>query len=394
MALPGLAKPNFASARPIKTDIGQSLRAQPAATGTTTRAAITSSVSGSTTGKTAKLDQSTTAGFFGVSFAGVKAQRTNRLFGNVKVGYGMGISNLRHALISEARALRYEAPVMQPKLQQANNDYMNSYMKMMEMQAFTKSIGDLTAGGIALANALKSNNSNKTTDTPDNKSVPDEKKVGKNISNGILIPEYQQYIDAMNNAKDSTELQAAINNAETQKDGIQPKIDKANEDKLELENNNNDLKTKNKELKEKKTEDTTKKNDLQKQYSKLQTAKVTIQSLMAKQKSGNITKEEAKELNKLTKEYGDINSIENNMANISKNMISLGESIATCDAKINANNTQIRDNNTQIEICETDVNNYTTTQETMTQNIAEAQIKLETMQAQEAAKKAGGVAAS
>lgn len=371
MALPGLAKPQFnmPKATSIKADAGQSLRTQPRATGSGARAAITSSVAGSTTGvgNTAKLNQSTTAGFFGMSFHGVTAQRSNRLINNVKAGYSNNIFNLRHMLL-DARNLRYQTSDFwrSPSLKNAktSDPYMDSYMKMMEMQAFTKSIGDVAAGGIALAKVLKSDNTNKT---PKNEKIETPTQPEKEVKNGGQVSDnIKSVVDSMNNAENSTALGTAIKNARAKAAEIGDSVLSKTQEKQGLEGKRTSLEQTKKDAEKAVRENAEKKAKAQEEMQEISKDMKKYQG-----KTDEKSKAKLKELQgKYDKQYeiyqGCISELPSLMAAQTK-----------ANEDIKANEKSISDLSGQIETLNQD-------QSTLTQSIADAEVKLTEMQAKEA----------
>lgn len=347
--------------RPPKGDAGEGLRAQTPATGAATRGNV---------GATGKLNQNTTMSFFGKL-----AIRENHLIGNVKAGYSQGISNIRHSFLdARGGGIFMMPPPLRPREKDNNNAYMDNYTKMMELQMLQKSIGDFTAGGIALAKVLKSDGKGSTTKTTD-KTTTTTTTTGKaqeqqkTDTAGQVTQDIQTVLDTMSNATDSKTLEPALNDAKSKLQGcISDKSALEGEkaglvrEKARLEQNVQEaqegVKAKQKEIadKQKEIEKTQKKIEnneqkiekldpvkdkdeiekLQKENSRLSAAKTNLEMQLSEMRldSGRLVNIVNAEQAKVDAKQGEIDTVSTQIKNQEANIESLQTNIPKFEAKL------------------------------------------------------------
>lgn len=313
----GLAKLNIPTKKaPIKGAVADSLKAQPRATGAGTRGAIG-------VGRTGALNQGATMALFGIH-----AQRNNHLIGNVKAGYSAGISNIRHQLLGlRGNSINIGMPIPQPKAQ-ANDSYMDTYMKMMELQMLTKGITEVGTGIAGLAQVLKSDNTDKAKNPKPEKQEPalpkQEPKAdpkATTTAGGKVTADVQAKLDAMAQATDSKTLEPAINNAKSELQGNIDEKASLEGEKKGLENEKQALEKDVQSAKaavDKNQEQITAKNKQKQENEKaIETNKLKIQENEAKIAKLDPTKDAA-EIEKLQKENKGLESANNVLTNANK----------------------------------------------------------------------------
>ncbi|MBQ3819261.1 hypothetical protein II810_02330 [bacterium] len=221
---PGLPKLNF-TPKPVKSQASQGMSTQVKATGSSTRGV------GSQVGR---LSQTGTMSLFGI-----EAQRSNRLIGNVKAGYGPGISRLRHGL-NDYR-YRMDDFWTRPSLASANhNSGMSDIQKLMELQMLMGGINSLAGGAAGIISAVKSNKSSSTNNTQKaaEPEVNNTKKDDVPTQNGKVskTPSETEKVntavtsslDGMKKAKDVSSLETMISAAETNLSTVNSNYEKEN----------------------------------------------------------------------------------------------------------------------------------------------------------------------